>query len=106
MPPELNHGFVLDAWAEFKKHRTRLKKPMTDYAERLMIGKLEILANGDPLKAVEIIEQSIERGWQGLFELKDTKPKVEFVEKERIREVDYTQMARDRFLTEYGGVAT
>ena len=60
-----------DAWRDFLEHRRRLKKPMTDRAQVLAIGKLEKLceAGDDPLA---IIDQSIERGWSGLFALKTT----------------------------------
>jgi len=58
-----------DAWAEWKGHRKAAGKPLTPHAERLGIKALEKLFNAghDP---TAVIEQSIERGWTGLFELK------------------------------------
>lgn len=58
-----------DLWNDFKKHRTRLKSPMTEKAESLAFKKLQKFKDqGD--NPVEIIEQSIFRGWKGLFPLK------------------------------------
>lgn len=56
-------------WNEFRKHRSRMRKPMTDYAEKRAIMKLEALREqgNDPR---DVINQSIDSGWQGLFELK------------------------------------
>lgn len=58
-----------DIWRDFKQHRTKLKAPMTAHAEKLMLRKLEQLhAQGHDPTAV--LEQSIERGWKGVFEIK------------------------------------
>ena len=58
------------ALADFKKHRRQLKAPMTDRAFELMVGKLEKLSGGDERKKIAILNQSIENGWKGVFELK------------------------------------
>ena len=62
-----------ELWQAFKEHRQRLRKPMTLKAEQLNLAKLKKLKKqgNDP---AAVINQSIERGWQGLFALKD-KPK-------------------------------
>lgn len=59
-----------DKWQDFKDHRKALKKPLTPKAEQLAISKLDSLriSGNDP---VEVINNSIMNGWQGLFELKD-----------------------------------
>jgi len=55
-------------WEEFKKMRISIKKKMTPYAEELMIKKLDKLRQtGNP--PIEVLERSIEGGWQGIFEL-------------------------------------
>ena len=55
-----------DIWEEFKKHRKVLKKPMTAYAESLILKKLaKWQAQGHDV--IEIINTSIENGWQGVF---------------------------------------
>lgn len=59
----------IQEWNDFKETRKKLKSPMTARAESLAISELSKLrdAGYDP-KAV--IEQSILRGWKGLFALK------------------------------------
>lgn len=62
----------LDLWNEFKKYRTKIKKPLGMKAEQLNLAKLEKLKSaGNAPQAV--IEQTIERGWQGFFELPENK---------------------------------
>lgn len=58
-----------DALIEFVKFRKLIKKPMTNKALELIISKLNKLGSSDREK-VEIINQSIERGWAGVFALK------------------------------------
>ena len=58
-----------EAIKEFKKHRKNLKKPMTDRAVQLMVGKLKELGQTVD-EQIAIINQSIENGWQGIFPLK------------------------------------
>jgi hypothetical protein len=60
----------LDArvWEDFKGHRTAMKSKMTPQAERLILSRLEELkSRGNDPK--EVLLQSIERGWKGVFEL-------------------------------------
>ena len=66
IPSELS-----EAWTAFVEHRKELKKPMTETAALLNFEKLMKLSGGDIEKANEILKQSIENGWQGLFELKE-----------------------------------
>lgn len=54
---------------EFITFRKKLKKPMTDHAVKLMIAKLNRLST-DIEEQVEILNQSILNGWQGIFPLK------------------------------------
>lgn len=56
---------------EFAKARKAMKKPLTDKARELTIRELEKLAPGDEKTQIAIINQSIQRGWQGVFPLKD-----------------------------------
>lgn len=60
-----------EAIEEFKKHRKNLKKPMTDRAVQLMVGKLKDLGQTVD-EQIAIINQSIENGWQGVFPLKES----------------------------------
>ena len=61
------------ALIEFVKFRKLVKKPMTNKALELIISKLNRLGSSDREK-VEIINQSIERGWAGVFALKSDEP--------------------------------
>ena len=57
------------ALKDFIKLRKTLKSPLTDRALTLSFNKLDKLATDDETK-IAIINQSIERGWKGLFPLK------------------------------------
>jgi hypothetical protein len=67
--PELNEAIL-----EFVKFRKGIKKPMTDNAVKLMIGKLNKLTSITS-EQIEIINQSIVNGWTGLYPLKEQKRK-------------------------------
>lgn len=62
-----------EALVEFVKFRKLIKKPMTNKALELIIAKLNKLGASDR-ERVAIIDQSIERGWAGVFSLKDEEP--------------------------------
>lgn len=70
--PELVQEIVLEAWEAWKEVRRRKRVPWTADAAVLNAKNLKKLSRGDPIRAVKILEQSTERGWQGLFELKDS----------------------------------
>lgn len=53
-------------WAEFRRHRVRIKHPMTPYAEQLILAKLERF-KADGSNPIDILNESIERGWAGVF---------------------------------------
>lgn len=54
----------------FRAHRVRIKKPMTDRAEQLLVGKLEHIWNDHGHEPADVINQSILNGWVGVFPLK------------------------------------
>lgn len=62
-----------EALVEFVKFRKLIKKPMTNKALELIIAKLNKLGQSD-MERVAILNQSIERGWAGVFSLKDEEP--------------------------------
>lgn len=62
-----------EALVEFVKFRKLIKKPMTNKALELIISKINRLGSSDREK-VEIINQSIERGWAGVFALRSDEP--------------------------------
>lgn len=67
---DINKSPLDIALDNFKDHRKQLKAPMTDQAYKMLLNKLEKLSGGDEEKKVAIINQSIENGWKGVFELK------------------------------------
>lgn len=56
------------AVTEFVKYRKELKKPLSDHALTLLLNKLDKLAGSDAEK-IEILNQSMINGWQGIFAL-------------------------------------
>lgn len=68
---ELPEDIDPDLWKAYLEHRRKVKAPMTERAQELAIMKLAKInrETGQPKNA--IIEQSIERGWKGLFEIKN-----------------------------------
>ena len=65
--PELNEAIL-----EFIKFRKGIKKPMTDNAVKLMLGKLNKMTSNVG-EQIEIINQSILGGWTGIYPLKQTR---------------------------------
>lgn len=61
---------LLPVWEEFKKMRKSIKKPLTAYAEGLMLKRIERLAGTDPELAIAVMNQSIENCYQDVYELK------------------------------------
>ena len=59
---------LAEALNAFAEHRKKLKKPMTDYAKKLLLKKLQKLAKTEQ-EQIAILNQSIENGWQGVFPL-------------------------------------
>lgn len=64
---------VNQAVTDFVEYRKKIKKPMTEKALELMIEKLNDMTS-DPDERIQILNQSIINGWQGVFPLKDKKP--------------------------------
>ena len=67
IPHNLTNPKFLKIWEEFKDHRRQMKKPMTALAESKMLKELQKHGNN---RAIQMLEQSIMNGWQGIFELK------------------------------------
>ena len=64
-----------EAFKDFIEMRKKMKAPLTYRALKICLTKLDSYADTDE-KKIAVIEQSIERGWKGLFPLKD-EPKQE-----------------------------
>ncbi len=69
-----------ESWDGFVEMRRKIKKPLTDRAMTLAIGKLEELRRQgqDPNK---VLDQSTLHNWQGLFAVKESTKKPEQVDK-------------------------
>ena len=78
---ELPDWLDKDVWFEYKKYRKNGKSKFTDYAQGLAIKKLTKLKSegNDPTK---VLQQTIFRGWSGLFPLKDDDSQVVLKQKE------------------------
>lgn len=56
------------AFEAFKDMRRRIRKPMTDYAQSLLINRLKKLSS-DSNDQIAILNQSIENSWQSIYPL-------------------------------------
>lgn len=65
-----NH-VLLSALKEWQEMRIRMKKPLTEKAAELNLKDLQQLSGGDEPMMVAIVSQSIKRGWQGFYALKE-----------------------------------
>ena len=74
-----------NALKAFVQMRSFIKKPMTEYALKLMLKKLDEMGGNDTTK-IAIINQSITHNWQGIFPLKD-----EYTKQEKQPEKKYDQ---------------
>jgi DNA-binding PadR family transcriptional regulator len=61
---------LIKAIGEFIRMRSRIKKPLTDYALQLRLNKLWKLGKTDE-ERIAIVEQSVGACWQDFYELKD-----------------------------------
>ena len=90
---DLNNSII--AFIEFRKS---IKKPMTEKAIELLIGKLNQLSS-DIVTQIEIINQSILNGWQGIFPLKEDPKKQPQTSKNAFnnfnqRQYDYDELEK------------
>ncbi|WP_229652173.1 hypothetical protein [Vibrio parahaemolyticus] len=76
IPAMLDH----DAWAEYLAFRKRIKKPFkTERGERTKMLDLLKLSQSVVSMQRQIIEQSIDNEWQGLFSLKSPSPNSKLI---------------------------
>lgn len=80
--PNLNQAIL--AFIDFRKG---IKKPMTDHAVSLMVNKLNSMTL-DISEQVEIINQSIMNGWQGIFPLKEQQKRPVYQKQTKAEELD------------------
>ena len=60
------------AMIDFIEHRKTIKKPLTVNSFNLILKELDKLGRNE-LERIQILNQSIMNGWQGIFELKEQK---------------------------------
>jgi hypothetical protein len=63
---------LVEALRGFIKMRAANKKPMTDRALKILLGKLDKMGDTNKAKTA-LLDQSIFRGWQDIYPLKDEK---------------------------------
>ena len=83
IPPCFDSIEFKECLNNFEIMRNKIRKPLTERAFELLINELKKLSNDDQLIAIKIMEQSILNSWQGIFELKNNRPKsnqFEFLE--------------------------
>ncbi len=59
-----------DALGAYMTMRQKIRKPLTGKGLRLSFRELDKLAGDDVAQKIAIVEQSVQRSWQGLFALK------------------------------------
>ena len=60
---ELRDWLDITIWKEFIIHRNRLRKPMTYYAERKVLMRME-KAKDEGYDPNVLLDEAIEKGWQ------------------------------------------
>lgn len=73
----------IKALKDFKTMRKKIRKPMTERAEELLLNKLNKLSNSEE-EQTAILNQSIMNSWQGIFPLKKDLDTNKYTEKPKI----------------------
>jgi len=93
---------------EFIKMRKSIKAPLTTHALELILKKLSSLASEDGQK-IAILNQSIENGWRGVFELKTSEKgtsegnRGKYSNFDNRKDVDYDEIERANLRKRLGG---
>jgi hypothetical protein len=77
--PEKYSDILKSKFNDFIRNRTELKKPVTEISFNSLVNKLDKLTGGNEQTSIEILENSIENGWAGIFEIKGKKPKQQLI---------------------------
>ena len=90
-----------EIWGYFLEHRRRLRAPLTSYGEHLIRKKLERIQKETGDDPTEVLEQSIEMGWKGVFPLVDkrTKPLKDYTDRDLVdiaKELGISTIGRKR----------
>lgn len=87
-----NSPELRDAWVAFIQMRQRIRAPLTDRALELNIKKAFELAKDDPNKVLKIVNNSIAKGYRGVFPDEDRSQSSDQSDN------PYTKMLKDRGL--------
>lgn len=87
-----NSPELRDAWIGFIQMRQRIRAPLTDRALELNIKKAFELAQDDPNKVLKIVNNSIAKGYRGVF------PEEDRSQSSDQSDNPYTKMLKDRGL--------
>jgi len=74
--PESYSEALKSKFNDFIDNRKELKKPVTKKAFTALVEKLNSLSAGNESIAIQILNNSIESGWSGLFQIKNSKGKI------------------------------
>lgn len=69
--PESYSETLKSKFMDFIDNRKSMKKPVTEKAFSSLVNKLGQLSNGNESSAIEILDNSIQSGWSGIFPLKN-----------------------------------
>lgn len=67
-PESLNCDAFKAAWSDWEKYKAEAKQKLTPTAKKLQLKKLSLYA---PETAIEMIMESIEHNWKGIFQIKN-----------------------------------
>lgn len=65
----------IEAFNDFKEMRKKIRKPLTQRAEQMIINRLNQLSNDEETQ-IEILNQSILNGWQNVYPLKNKREDI------------------------------
>jgi hypothetical protein len=68
VPEELRTNEFMNTWKEWEVYRKQIKKPLTKIGIK---KQLKSLIEHGPDIAIKMLNQSMENGWQGIFELRE-----------------------------------
>jgi hypothetical protein len=65
-----NEDFM-EGWQDYWEWRKKRKMPVSDRVAKSLIKKIDSFSNGNVEKAIKIVDQALENGWQTFWPLKE-----------------------------------